>query len=66
MSSDGIIIVYLKEWYQNSIAEAKAEEDAATPVPEEPGENDPQIVGLTACYPYDKLTYTIENAENGT
>ena len=65
MSSDGIIIVYLKEWYQNSIAEAKAEEDAAAPVPEGPGEDDPQIIGLTACYPYDKLTYTIENAEDG-
>lgn len=65
MSSDGIIIVYLKEWYQNSIAEAKAEEDAEIPPKPEPAEDEPQIVGPTACYPYDKLTYTIENAEDG-
>ena len=34
MSSDGIIIVYLKEWYKNTIAEEKAAEDAEIPVPD--------------------------------
>ena len=66
MSSDGIIIVYLKEWYQNSIEKAKAEEDAEIPPKPVPAETDPQIVGPAACYPYDKLTYTIEGQFNST
>ena len=66
MSSEGIIIVYLKEWYQNSIAEAKAEEDAAAEVVSVITEDEPVIEGPTAVYPYDKKTYTIKNAENGT
>ena len=66
MSSDGIIILYLKEWYQNSIAEAKQEEDAAVEVSSIVTENGAKIVGPTAVYPYDKKTYTIQNAEGGT
>lgn len=66
MSSEGIIIVYLKEWYQNSIEKAKAEEDAAAEVTSITTEGEPAIEGPTAVYPYDKKTYTIKNAENGT
>ena len=66
MSSEGIIIVYLKEWYQNSIEKAKAEEDATTEVTSIITEDEPAIEGPTAVYPYDKKTYTIKNAENGT
>ena len=66
MSSEGIIIVYLKEWYQNSIEKAKAEEDAAAEVTSIITEDEPIIEGPTAVYPYDKKTYTIKNAENGT
>ena len=66
MSSEGIIIVYLKEWYQNSVAEAKAEEDAVAEVTSVTTEDKPVIEGPTAIYPYDKKTYTIKNAENGT
>lgn len=65
MSSDGIIIVYLKEWYKNTIAEEKAAEDAEIPVPDPIPEDQPVIVGPAAVYPYDKKTYTIENAEGG-
>lgn len=65
MSSEGIIIVYLKEWYRNSIADAKVEEDAGKVDPIIP-EDEPSIEGPTAVYPYDKKTYTIRNAENGT
>ena len=67
ISSDGIIILYLKEWYQNSIAEAKAKEDAAVaeviPIIVE---DEPSIEGPTVVYPYDKKTYTIKNAEGGS
>ena len=65
MSSDGIIIVYLKEWYQNSIQKAVDAENAETPPEEDIDESKPYIEGLSACYPYDKLTYTIANANNG-
>ena len=65
MSSDGIIIVYLKEWYSNSIQEAKDAEDAENVIDEPIDETLPAIVGPTAVYPYDKKTYTIENAEGG-
>ena len=66
MSSDGIIILYLKEWYQNSIADAKAEEDAAAEVISILDETVPTIEGPSAVYPYDKKTYTIRNAEGGS
>ena len=65
MSSEGIIIVYLKEWYQNSIAEAKAEEDAAITPQDVIDELEPGIDGPAAVFPYDKKTYTIRNASNG-
>ena len=59
-------MVYLKEWYQNSIEKAKAEEDAAAEVTSITTEDEPAIEGPTAVYPYDKKTYIIKNAENGT
>lgn len=65
MSSDGIIIVYLKEWYKNTIEKEKAEEDAEMLIPDPIDEDEPTIVGPAAIYPYDKKTYTIENAEGG-
>ena len=66
MSSEGIIIVYLKEWYQNSIEKAKAKEDTAAAVVPVITEDEPSIEGPITVYPYDKKTYTIKNAENGT
>lgn len=65
MSSDGIIILYLKEWYQNSIADAKQEEDAAAEVTSIIPEDKPVIEGPSEVYPYDKKVYTIKNAEGG-
>ena len=65
MSSDGIIIVYLKEWYNNTIAEEKAKEDAEKPIPEPPKEGDPIIEGDKIVYPYDKKVYNIKNASEG-
>jgi len=65
MSSDGIIIVYLKEWYQNSIQKAVDEEKAANAPEEEIDETKPYIEGISAVYPYDRLSYTIVNADGG-
>ena len=68
MSSDGIIILYLKEYYQNSIEEAREEEKKE----EEPTPPDvdllgkPEIIGPKEVYPYDKKVYIIENAIGGT
>jgi len=66
MSSDGIIIVYLKEWYKNSIAEARDEEIAKEEVVKITDEKEVSIIGPTIVYPYDKKSYTIHNAEGGT
>lgn len=57
MSSDGIIIVALKEWYQNSIAEAAAKE--IEPAPKS------VIAGPATVYPYDTVTYSIDNNLDG-
>ena len=65
MSSDGIIILYLKEWYQNSIADAKQEEDIAAEVTSIIPEDEPIIEGPSEVYPYDKKVYTVKNAEGG-
>ena len=63
MSSDGIIIIALKEWYNNEFAETANENQQ---VENEETQNElPRIIGKTQVYPYDKLTYTIENIEQG-
>ena len=64
MSSDGIIIIALKEWYNNSLAETASEISSSEP---EESQNDlPHIVGKQKVYPYEKLTYTIENIGQGS
>ena len=65
MSTDGIITLALKEWYSNSVQEAKDKEDKEKPLPPEPSEDEPSIDGDVIVYPYEKKTYTIRNAENG-
>lgn len=64
---DGIIQVFLDEYFENSIAEAAAEEKKqnADPIPEIP-EEAPQIVGSTEVTQYSKHNYGIRNAEGGT
>ena len=66
MSSDGIIILYLKEWYQNSIADAKAKEDTTAEVISVVNKDEPAIEGPSIVYPYDKKIYTIKNADGGS
>jgi len=60
ISSDGIIIIALKEWYKND-AEAALEQTQSPVIEEEP--ESPRIVGKDKVYPYDVLTYTLENIE---
>ena len=65
MSSEGIIIIYLKEWYQNSIEKAR-EEEIETENNPVIVKGEPYIEGPTTIYPYDKGIYTIKNAKDGT
>jgi hypothetical protein len=70
MSSDGIIILALKEYYQNSIQdkenkkrkeeeEAKRQEEARRP------KKAPVIIGPDVVYPYDECSYSVENISGG-
>jgi len=65
MSSDGIIILALKEWYQNSIAEAAEQEKKDKEQPVIIKKGDPYIVGDNVVYPYEVKEYTIMNMEGG-
>ena len=59
-SSDGILIIYLKEYFSNSI-----EEENNSKEEELPPEVISNIVGPTLVYPYDIKTYSFENG-NGS
>ena len=67
-STDGFIVVLMKEYYKNTIEEqvAKEKEDLKT------NQNDNVITGTTfiegptTVYPYDEVIYKIENASGGT
>ena len=66
-----MLIVYLKETFinefdpvTNTIAE-EPDQESQTEI-EEPISMDPAIKGKDSVYPFDKVTYTIENAENGS
>lgn len=66
-STEGIIRVLLKEYYNNTIAEEieiekenKQEEDKVVI-----NKGTPQIEGPTTVYPYDEIEYKIKNAEGG-
>lgn len=67
-STDGILEVHLKEWYQNTIQdkelEAQAKKEEETP-DIEIDETLPLIKGDAVVYPYDTKEYTIQNAEGG-
>jgi len=65
MSSDGIIIMALKEWYQNSIAEAAEQEKKEHEQPVIIHKGDPYINGDSVVYPYETKEYTIVNTEGG-
>lgn len=61
ISQDGIIIVALKETYENSIEKAIEKEKVDTYV----DLTQPYIKGPETVYPYDVVTYYIKNAEGG-
>lgn len=61
MSQDGIIIVALKETYENSIEDAVEKEKVDTYI----DLTQPYIKGPGTVYPYDVVTYYIKNVEGG-
>lgn len=61
ISQDGIIIVALKETYENSIEKAVEKEKVDTYV----DLTQPYIKGPETVYPYDVVTYYIKNAAGG-
>lgn len=67
ISTEGVINVYLKEYFNNSIEDAVKEEQAQLPPVEivEPNEDEPQILGDCQVYPYDIKEFSIKNANHG-
>ena len=67
ISTEGIIDVYLKEYYSNTIQEEVDKENKEN-IPEviEPEEGTPQIKGENQVYPYDSKEFVVENATGGT
>lgn len=65
MSVNGIVMVALKEYYQNSIEEAIEEEKAEEPTPQVDTRL-PHITGDTEVYPYDTKVYTIQGITGGS
>ena len=61
ISQDGIIIVALKETYENSVEKAVEKEKVDTYV----DLTQPYIKGPDTVYPYDVVTYYIKNAAGG-
>ena len=60
MNADGLIILALKEYYQNTIEEKVKEEQQSKPPVES------NIVGPIEVYPYDTKTYYISGVEGGS
>lgn len=70
ITSDTMLIIYLKETYINEFEPAENLNDAGTgsETNTEPAETPSEtaaINGLDSVYPFDDVVYTIENAENG-
>ena len=63
-------MVYLKEAFINEFADpaenAQPEDQETEPSTEPQEPTAAAIIGLDSVYPFDTLTYTIENATNGT
>ena len=66
ISTEGILEITLKEYYQNTIQE-KAEEEKKELEAQKPEVDKtlPHIEGDAIVYPYDEKKYRIKNAENG-
>lgn len=66
ISTEGVIDVYLKEYFSNSIEDAIEEENKQnTPEIIAPNESEPRIIGDPQMYPYDTQILTIENRTGG-
>ena len=65
MSVEGIVMVALKEYYQNTIEKAVEAEKAEEPTPVV-NTRLPHIEGDTNVYPYDTKTYTIKGITGGS
>lgn len=70
MSSDGIIIIALKEHYQNTIQDKEDEKkkEAAEAVEKQSSKipkKQPIILGPNIVYPYDECSYSVENISGG-
>lgn len=64
MSREGIIDVYLKEYYTNSIEEEQAQYEKDNPPSPKP-DTVAKIIGEEIIYPYDIKTYNIEGLDCG-
>jgi hypothetical protein len=64
MSSEGIMIIALKETYTNTVEE-KIEKEKEEVSQQSFNTKAPYIEGFTTVYPYDELVYTIQNMEGG-
>lgn len=62
---DGIIQIFLDQWYQNSIADAIAKEREGDSSEEEQDQTAAYINGPIEVKRYSKVYYEIKNAENG-
>lgn len=66
LSTDGIVMVLLKEYYNNTIEEEIAEEKQELKQEENIiDKNEPQIDGPKTVFPYDEVEYTIKNINGG-
>lgn len=65
LSTDGIVMVLLKEYYNNTIEKEMAEEKQELKQEVVIGKDEPQIEGLKTVYPYDEVEYTIKNIDGG-
>lgn len=61
---DGIIQVFLDEFFENTIKEAMEKQKQVIINPQLP-ENEPQIIGAVQVFQYSKNNYSIKNAEGG-
>lgn len=63
---DGIMQVYLDEYFENTVAEKVAEGEENKPAPELIDPAIPHIEGPTAVTSYEKVSYSVVGRENGT
>ena len=65
ISTEGIIDIYLKEYFSNSILDEMQEEEKDTPIIDPLPEGSPEILGDSEVYPYDVKEFTIKNLTDG-